>query len=182
MDEAELVKRLKQFDSQAVSEVVTNYGAALHRYVAAMVDDYHLAEDIVSETYIRMLEHIDTYTYTGAPFRAWLYRIAHNLAINALRRTRPVADEEVLENLTAHEGDPEQMARRGEERATLRNALMKLTDEQQQVLLLRFVSGYSMTEIARALQKSNGAVKLLQFRGLRTLARLLRRAEAGDGL
>lgn len=182
MDDAELVKRLKQYDPEAVSEVVKNHGAALHRYVAAIVGDYHLAEDIVSETYVRVLEHIHTYAYTGAPFRAWLYRIAHNLAINAVRREQPVADEEALLQIVASEADPEQAAQQGEERAALRRALLKLTDEQQQVLLLRFVSGQSTAEVARALQKSEGAVKQLQFRAMRSLARLLRGAEAGDGI
>jgi RNA polymerase sigma-70 factor (ECF subfamily) len=182
MDDAELVKRLKRYDSEAVSEVVTNHGAALHRYVTAIVGDYHRAEDIVSETYVRMLEHIDTYAYTGAPFRAWLYRVAHNLAINAVRRERPVAGEEVLEQIMAPDDDPEQAVQQGEESAALRGALLRLTEEQQQVLLLRFVSEQSTAEVARALQKSEGSVKQLQFRGLRSLARLLSRAEAADGL
>jgi RNA polymerase sigma-70 factor (ECF subfamily) len=182
MDDAELVIRLKQYDSEAVSEVVINHGAALHRYVAAIVGDYHLAEDVVSETYMRMLKHIDTYVYTGAPFRAWLYRIAHNLAINAVRRERPVAGEEVLEQILAPDANPEQAIEQGEEHAALRQALLTLTEEQQQVLLLRFVSEQSTAEVAHALQKSEGSVKQLQFRGLRALARRLRRAEGANGV
>jgi RNA polymerase sigma-70 factor (ECF subfamily) len=182
MDDAELVRRLKRYDPQAVSEVVSGHGAALHRYVAAIVGDYHLAEDIVSETYVRMLEHIRTYAYTGVPFRAWLYRIAHNLAVNAVRRERPVAGEKVLAQIVAPGDDPEQAVQQGEESAALRRALSKLTQEQQQVLLLRFVSEQSTAEVARALRKSEGAVKQLQYRGLRSLARLLRRAEAADGI
>lgn len=182
MDDAELVMRLKHYDSEAVSEVVTRYGAALHRYVDAMVDDHHLAEDIVSETYTRMLEHIGTYIYRGVPFRASLYQIAHNLAINTVRRERPMAGEDVLEQIVAPEADPERAVQQGEERAGLRRALLKLSDEQQQVLLLHFVAEQSTAEVARTLQKTEGAVKQLQFRGLRSLARLLRHAEDGDGV
>jgi RNA polymerase sigma-70 factor (ECF subfamily) len=182
MDDAELVMRLKQYDPEAVSQVVTGYGAALHRYVVAIAGDYHLAEDIVSETYMRMLEHIDTYAYTGAPFGAWLYRIAHNLAINAVRRGRPVAGEDVLAQIVAPDDGPERAVQRGEERAALHQALLTLTEEQQQVLLLRFVSELSIAEVARVLNKSEGSVKQLQFRGLRSLARLLRPAEDGDGI
>jgi RNA polymerase sigma-70 factor (ECF subfamily) len=181
MDDAELVKRLQQYDSEAVSAVVSQNGAALHRYVAAILDDYHQAEDIVSETYVRMLEHIHTYTYTGAPFRAWLYRIAHNLAINVIRRERPMAGEEVLAQVAAPGADPEYSVQQGETRSALRRALLQLTEEQQQVLLLRFVSEQSTAEVARALQKSEGSIKQLQFRGLRALARLLGRADDGDG-
>jgi RNA polymerase sigma-70 factor (ECF subfamily) len=181
MDDAELVTQLKYFDAEAVSQVVTRYGAALHRYVAAIVDDHHLAEDIVSETYVRMLEHIGAYTYRGVPFRAWLYQIAHNLAINAVRRERPVAGEDVLEQIVAPEPDPEWAVQRGEEHAALRRALLELSEEQRQVLLLRFVAEQSTAEVARVLQKSEGSVKQLQFRGLRSLARLLRHVEDGDG-
>ena len=181
MDDAELVKRLQGYDAEAVSEVVTHHGAALHRYAAAIVGDHHLAEDIVSETYLRMLEHIATYAYTGAPFRAWLYRIAHNLAINTIRRERPIAGEEALAQIVTPGDDPEQAIQQGEEHAALRQALLTLTEEQQQVLLLRFVFEQSIAEVARALQKTEGSVKQLQFRGLRSLARLLRRAEDSDG-
>ena len=181
MGDAELVKRLQQYDSEAVREVVATHSAALHRYVAAILNDYHQAEDIVSETYVRMLEHIASYTYSGAPFRAWLYRIAHNLAISALRRERPTAGEEVLEQVAAPEANPEQAVQWGEMRAALSRALQHLTEEQQQVLLLRFVADHSTAEVARFLQKSEGAVKQMQFRGLRSLARLLGRREVNDG-
>jgi RNA polymerase sigma-70 factor (ECF subfamily) len=181
MDDAELVHRLKHYDPDAVRQVVTDYGAALHRYVAAIVGDYHLAEDIVSESYVRMLEHIGSYTYTGTPFRAWLYRIAHNLAINALRRERVVVGEEVLAQMAASGDDPEQAVEQGEARTALGRALLHLTDAQQQVVLLRFVSDQSIAEVARALGKSEGSVKQLQFRALRALARWLGGAEVGDG-
>jgi RNA polymerase sigma-70 factor (ECF subfamily) len=181
MDDAELVNRLKRYDSEAITQVITTHGAALHRYVTAIVGDHYLAEDLVSETYLGMLHHINRYTYTGVPFRAWLYRIAHNLAINALKRQRPMAAEDVLEQVVSPEDGPEQLVQRSEERATLQQALLQLTEEQQQVLLLRFISDQSTAEVAQALQKSEGSVKQLQLRGLRSLTRLLRSAEDGDG-
>jgi RNA polymerase sigma-70 factor (ECF subfamily) len=182
MDDAELVMRLKHYDPEAVREVVANHGTALHRYAASITGDAHVAEDIVSETYLRMLEHISTYVYTGAPFHTWLYRIAHNLALNAIRRERPASDEQVLEQLAAPDDDPEQLVQQGEEQAELRQALLALTEEQQQVLLLRFAAGHSTAEVARTLQKSEGSVKQLQLRGLRSLARVLRRAEVSHGV
>lgn len=181
MDDAEIVGRLKSYDPQAVSEVVSRYGAALHRYVAALVGDYHLAEDLVSETYIRMLERIGDYRYTGAPFRSWLYRIAHNLAINAVTRRRPVVDESVLAHVPDTAADPLAAVERVEEHAALREALAELTEEQQQVLLLRFVAEQPTAEVARVLQRSEGSVKQLQLRGLRALGRLLEREEGSNG-
>lgn len=181
MDDAQLVIRLKRYEAEAVSEVVATHGAALHRYITAIVGDHHLAQDIVSDTYLGMLKHIGAYTYTGAPFRAWLYRIAHNLAINAIKRQRPTMGEDVLAQVVATEEEPEQAVQRSEMYTALRRALLTLTEEQQQVLLLRFVSEQSTAEVAQALQKSEGSVKQLQLRGLRSLARLLKRAEDGNG-
>lgn len=182
MDDAELVMRLKHYDPEAVSEVVTSHGAALYRYAASITGDAHVAQDVVSETYLRMLEHIGTYVHTGAPFHAWLYRIARNLSLNAVRRERPTADEQVLEQIVAPENSPEQVIQQDEARVELRQALLELTDEQQQVLLLRFVAGQSTAEVAQAMQKSEGSIKQLQLRGLRSLARVLRRAEVGNGV
>lgn len=181
MDDAELVARLKQFDPQAVSYVVGHFGPALYRYVAAIVGDHHLAEDIVSETYVRMLERIGDYTYTGAPFRAWLYRVAHNLAMNAVTRTRAVHDDEALARAELPEGDPAIAAVRSEEHAAVRAALTSLTEEQQQVLLLRFVARQPVAEVAQQLGRSEGAVKQLQLRALRSLGRLLGAEDGGHG-
>jgi RNA polymerase sigma-70 factor (ECF subfamily) len=181
MDDAELVARLKRYDAEAVVEVVSQYGPMLHRYVSSLVGDRHLAEDIVSGTYIRVLDRIGTYTYRGVPFRAWLIQVARNMALNALRRERPSAGDAALGNVVAATVSPEQAVEKGEERAALQQALLGLTTDQQQVLLLRFVAEHSTAEVARILRKSEGSVKQLQFRGLRSLARLLTRTGGGDG-
>ncbi|MGQ9828065.1 MAG: sigma-70 family RNA polymerase sigma factor, partial [Roseiflexus sp.] len=141
----------------------------------------HLAEDIVAETYVRMLERIGDYRVTGAPFRAWLYRIAHNLAINAITRDRSTHDDLTLVRAEASYGNPSEAFEREEMHEALRRALKMLTDEQQQVLLLRFVAQLPVAEVAQQLQRSEGAVKQLQLRALRTLGRLLGEAEVGDG-
>jgi len=181
MDDAELVRRLKRYDAEVVGEVVSRYGAALHRYVAAVVGDHHLAEDIVSETYMRMLDRIGTYTYRGVPFRAWLFQIARNLGLNALRRERRMAGEGVLAAVVTDATDPERMVEAGEARAAVRDALQLLTEEQQQVVLLRFVAEEPTAEVARLLRKSEGSVKQLQLRALRSLARRLSRNGGADG-
>jgi RNA polymerase sigma-70 factor (ECF subfamily) len=180
MDDAELVARLKRYEADAVVQVVSLFGPALHRYVAALVGDDHLAEDIVSETYMRMLDRIAAYTYRGVPFQAWLFQVARNLALNALRRQRP-AGEAALARVAAAEAGPEQAFEAREARAALSRALAQLTAEQQQVLLLRFVAEQSTAEVARNLGKSEGSIKQLQFRGLRAMARLLRRSGGMDG-
>src|ERR1044071_2997148 len=100
VSDAELVARLKANDDEAYCEVVARFGDPLYGYIYSITGDHHLSEDVLSETYLRMVEKIDTYTFYGAPFKAWLYRIAHNLAINALRRSRRIAGAAALEHIT----------------------------------------------------------------------------------
>jgi len=178
-DDAQLVERLKTYDANAVSEVVQRYGVGLHRYVWVIVGDHHIAEDIVSETYLRMLEHIGGYTYRGVPLRSWIYRIAHNLAVNAVARERRRTVELTVDYAAPPHDDPAHALGAHLEREDLRSALTELTDEQQQVVLLRFVEERSLGEVALLLAKSEGAVKQLQHRALRTLGRLLHRDADG---
>src|SRR5512138_140824 len=96
--DAELVDRLKANDDAAYREVVARFGDPLYGYIYSLTGDHHLSEDILSETYLRMVEKIDTYTFRGAPFKAWLYRIAHNLAISALKRARPTLGVEAIDS------------------------------------------------------------------------------------
>src|SRR5919199_3557031 len=97
--DAELVARLKANDDEAYREVVARYGDPLYGYIYSITGDHHLSEDVISETYLRMVEKIDTYEFYGAPFKAWLYRIAHNLAINALKHARFTVGVEDLERV-----------------------------------------------------------------------------------
>jgi RNA polymerase sigma-70 factor (ECF subfamily) len=171
--DAELVDRLKANDDEAYREVVARFGDPLYGYVYSITGDHHLSEDVISETYLRMVEKIDTYTYYGAPFKAWLYRIAHNLAINASRRARPTVGVEAIDAAAPPANDPAATIVARAEVEELRAALSELTEEQQQVVVLRFVAGQSTSEVAQALDKSENAIKQMQFRALRSLGRLM---------
>jgi RNA polymerase sigma-70 factor (ECF subfamily) len=171
--DAELVADLKANDDEAYREVVARYGDPLYGYIYSIIGDHHLSEDVIGETYLRMVEKIDSYTYYGAPFKSWLYRIAHNLAINALRRARHTVGDAALEDAGPPADDPAATIDARLEAEDLRQALSELTEEQQQVVLLRFVAGHSTGEVAHALEKTENAVKQMQFRALRSLGRLL---------
>jgi RNA polymerase sigma-70 factor (ECF subfamily) len=173
--DAELVARLKANDDEAYRQVVARFGDPLYGYIYSITGDHHLSEDVLGETYLRMVEKIDTYTFYGAPFKAWLYRIAHNLAINALKRAHHLVSADVLETAAPPIDDPATTIAARLETDELRVALMELTDEQQQVVLLRFVAEQSTAEVAQTLAKTENAIKQLQFRALRSLGRLLER-------
>jgi RNA polymerase sigma-70 factor (ECF subfamily) len=110
------------------------------------------------------------------PLKAWLYRIAHNLAINALKRNgqRELVSDAAIEDQPASD-DPAALVAAQFEAAELRIAMTHLTEDQQQVVLLRFVADQSPAEVAQTLEKSETAVRQLQVRALRSLARLLKR-------
>jgi RNA polymerase sigma-70 factor (ECF subfamily) len=171
--DAELVARLKANDDEAYREVVARFGDPLYGYIYGITGDHHLSEDVISETYLRMVEKIDGYTFYGAPLKAWLYRIAHNLAINALKRARPTVGVEAIDMAAPPANDPATTIVARAEAEDLRAALAELTEEQQQVVLLRFVAGQSTGEVAQALDKSENAIKQMQFRALRSLGRLI---------
>ncbi|HJZ48615.1 MAG TPA: RNA polymerase sigma factor [Roseiflexaceae bacterium] len=173
MTDAELVARLKANDDEAYREVVARYGDPLYGYIYSITGDHHLSEDVIGETYLRMVEKIDSYRFYGAPFKAWLYRIAHNLAINALKRARRGAGDAAIEDASVTADDPATALDARLEAEDLRLALAELTEEQQQVVLLRFVAGQSPGEVAQMLEKTENAVKQMQFRALRSLGRLL---------
>jgi RNA polymerase sigma-70 factor, ECF subfamily len=173
LTDAELVARLKANDDEAYREVVARYGDPLYGYIYSITGNHHFSEDVIGETYLRMVEKIDSYTFYGVPFKSWLYRIAHNLAINALRRAQRGAGDAALEHSTAIAADPAAMIDARLDAEELRQALTELTEEQQRVVLLRFVVGQSSGEVAKTLEKTENAIKQMQFRALRTLGRLL---------
>jgi RNA polymerase sigma-70 factor, ECF subfamily len=174
--DAELVAQLKANDEDAYREVLARFGDPLYGYIFSLTSDHHLSEDILSETYLRMVEKIDTYTFYGPPFKAWLYRIAHNLAINALKRTRRMVGSTALDTAAAPTvDDPASVVVANLEAEAVRAALTELTEEQQHVVLLRFLARQSTGEIAQALDKTENAVKQMQFRALHSLRRLLER-------
>jgi RNA polymerase sigma-70 factor, ECF subfamily len=143
VSDAELVARLKANDDEAYREVVARFGDPLYGYIYSITGDHHLSEDVLSDTYLRMIKKIDSYTFYGAPFKAWLYRIAHNLAIDAVRRTQRLVGSAALESTAASVGDPAITVAAQLDADEVLTALAELTDEQQQVVLLRFVAQHS---------------------------------------
>lgn len=182
-DERELIRRAKEYDVEAFAEIYERYYQSIFNYIYYRVSDTTLAEDLCSEVFLKAMEAIESFTFQGVPFSAWLYRIAGNLVIDHYRRqsaqpevvlgdSRPlVADDNpgaALEQQFTHQ--------------ELRQALRKLTVDQQQVIILKFVDGLSNSEVAQILGKTEGAVKSLQHRALASLGRLMgERRERKDG-
>jgi len=147
---------------------------AVFRYVYYRVGDREVAEDLVGEVFVRALEGLPAYQDTGTPFEAWLYRIAHARVVDYYRRQKVRRAAPLDESLaSSEEPDLSQLAAQRDDVRRVWNAVRHLTDDQQQVISLRFIAGYSTAEVASVMGKTEGAIRALQHRALASLRRLL---------
>ncbi len=173
-DELELVRRSQTGDQEAFACLYDAYVDRIYRYVYFRVADDEIAEDITSHVFLKCWEKLDSYQTGTSPFIAWLYRIARNTVIDHYRTRKvviPLEDASPVE-ISQEDGIEEKLDLQIKSQE-LREALQELTPEQQQVLILKFISGFSTPEIARQLGKQQGAVRALQMRALQGLAKSL---------
>ena len=166
----ELVDRAQQGDREALEELYLIHFDRIYSYLHVTVANRADAEDLTTQTFLKMLESIGKFRWGSAPFSAWLFRIAHNLAMDhfrAARRWQPeedVPEPDVDESTSAETGALESIGRK-----SMLEMIDDLSAEQQQVLTLKFVFNFSNGEAATILGKTEGAVKSLQHRALVTL-------------
>lgn len=168
-----LLQRARHWDETALAHIYDTYAPAIYRYVYRRTGHADTAEEITAETFHRFLVALKQ---GGGPtdyLSAWLYRVAHNLIVDFYRR-QPVQEPATLEGVVLVDGDQgvehlERQTRVEQARAALR----QLTPLQQQVITLRFLEEMSNEEVARVVERTEGAVKALQHRALNSLRRLL---------
>ena len=171
-DESKLISLSKQGDPEALASLYACYVERITRYVYSRVTDHQLAEDITSRIFLKMLEKLDTYQVGQSPVIAWLYRMAHNAVIDHYRMKRTFVSLEDLHQAEAKQEDGiEEKLELQIKSQQLRAALQVLTEEQQRVLILKFIDGLSTREIARKFGKQPGSVRSLQMRALQKLSR-----------
>jgi len=167
--------RAAQRDSAAFGVLYRRYLDHVYGYAFYLLGDHHDAEDVTERTFLAALDGIGRFRDEGATFRAWLFRIAHNTAANALRsrRRRAAQPLEDAPDPMAADADPAGVVARVEEQRRVRRALAELPEERRQVVLLRFVDDLSAREIGAVLGRSEGAARVLLHRALRELAQRL---------
>jgi RNA polymerase sigma-70 factor (ECF subfamily) len=168
--EQELLTKAGQFDTRALTEIYDLYSPRLYRYAMRLLGDDCAAEDCVSETFSRFLKALQAGKGPSDYLQAYLFRTAHNLVVDHYRR-QPLT-EELTDDLPNVE-DTENAAEHNLNQNRVRAALHKLTEDQQQVVSLKFLEGWENDEIACALHKPVGAVKSLQHRALAQLQKFL---------
>lgn len=163
------IARAKAGDEAALGALYEAYKSKIQRFLYYRVGDRQAAEDLTTEVFLRMLEHLEGYRMQGTPFQAWLFQIARNLAVDYFRKQN-VRNHLSLEPTMPANGDsPDTVAARSLTNDRLRRALQQLTEGQSDVIVLRFIAGMSIAEVAETLEKSESAVKSLQARGLDAL-------------
>jgi RNA polymerase sigma-70 factor (ECF subfamily) len=174
-DVVDLVARAQQGDPDAFGMLYDRYVDVVFRYVYYRVNNRALTEDMVSETFLRALRRITSFTWQGRDFGAWLVTIARNLIADHFKSSRyklEVATAEMLDADRATDG-PENEVLDSMTNVTLLEAVKMLGAEQQECIMLRFLQGFSVTETALAMGKNEGAIKALQYRAVQSLKRLL---------
>jgi len=173
-----LVERAQAGDRDALEELYLIHFDRIYSYLHVSVGNRHDAEDLTTQTFVKMLESINRFRWQSAPFSAWLFRIAHNLAMDHFRANRRWQPEEEVPEPAA---DDSTSAEEGAFEAIGRKSMLELIDElsgeQQQVLTLKFVFNFSNGEAATILGKTEGAIKSLQHRALASLQKQLDRRE-----
>ncbi len=170
-----LVELARRGDPEAFGQLYDHYSTSVYRFVYYRVGSVPLAEDLMSETFFRALRSMNSFRWQGKDFGAWLMTIARNLTADHYKSGRTRL-ETSTEDMGAHDSStegPEDNVLASLTNETLLGALGELPKEQQECLIMRFLQGLSIAETAKILGRSDGAVKQLQLRGVRNLAKLL---------
>lgn len=168
-----LVQRAVEKDGAAFAELYDKHVVRVYRHIYYLVNDTRETEDLTAQTFLKAWEAVGRYKERGAPFVAWLLRIAHNLTVSHLRAKR---DHGVLEDVhidVKMDRNPEQALEQSTDEKSVRDAVLKLREEQRQVIMLRFVEELDYREVAEVIGKSVPAVRVIQHRALGNLRKIM---------
>jgi RNA polymerase sigma-70 factor, ECF subfamily len=172
-EERRIVLKAVERDQEAFAQLYDRHVVRIYRHIYYMVSDSTTAEDLTAQTFLKAWEAIDRYKERGAPIVAWLLRISHNLTVSYLRSKRDHSelDETFLDSKMTR--NPEEALEQASDEKSMREAVLKLRDEQRQVIMLRFVEEMDYREVADIIGKSVPAVRVIQHRALGNLRKIM---------
>ncbi len=164
---------LKRLDPQVISAIYDRYFPEVYRFVWYRLHDEHVAEDIASDVFVRLLESCQTGRGPQTNLKAWLFSTASHIVIDHLRKSYRRPENELPDTISdGMPGLPVDYEKK-ERDARLKSVLSTLTEEQQTVITLRFNLGYSLEDTANMMKKNVNSIKQLQFRALAALNRAM---------
>lgn len=169
-EEDTLVQKAQKGEKDSFGILYETYLPKIYRFVYLKTSNKGDAEDITHQVFMRAWENINSFRFQGFPFSSWLYRIAQNAIIDFYRTRRPSSSIEDVDEIELRiDDDNEILLDRKEEMVEVMRAIQKLKSDEQSVLVMRFVEELSNKEIAQALEKTEGAVRVIQHRALKQL-------------
>lgn len=177
-DERRLVQKAQAGDPEAFAQLYDAYVDRIYRYIYFRVSDGTLTEDLTSQVFLKAWENLDHYQVGSSPYLALLYTIAKNLVIDHYRTKKETVNLDDVVRVTGKEPGPDEEVQNRFDLLEMRAALQTLTDDQQQVLILRFISGLSTENVAEIMQKREGAIRALQMRALHALLKYMTEKES----
>jgi RNA polymerase sigma-70 factor, ECF subfamily len=172
-NEHELIAAAQAGDKAAVSTLYEAYTQPIFRYISYRVESDMIAEDLTAEVFLRMVQGLPRYQDSGAPFGAWLYRIAATQVADHYRQRRHTALEPISETEPSDDTDPFGKTVKAIEHEQLRRALAALSEDYQTLLILRFMQQLPHSEVALIMNKNETAIRVMQHRALQALAKEL---------
>ena len=162
-------------DPEAIASLYDLYAPKIFSYIYHRLSDPNVAEDLTAQVFLRMIEAIETEKGWRTSFSGWIYRIAHNLVVDHYRKRSRAEFSNIDDtpNIPARRGDPYQTTAALLDSDELIRAINLLTEEQAQVISLRFLESLTITEVAEIMDKSEGSIKALQYRAVASLRRIM---------
>lgn len=176
----ELIASAQQGDTGATGQLYEMNYTSIYRYLYYRTGQVQVAEDLTAEVFLKMVQALPAYRQTNCTFRSWLFQIARNLAIDHYRRTSTHSTEVLLDEEEIGQEGVDEALDINLTRQTLQVSLSKLSEIQRDVIVLRFVEGLSLQEVAEVLHRTEDAIKGLQRRALLLMRQSLLQMEAGN--
>ncbi|GAB4282298.1 MAG: sigma-70 family RNA polymerase sigma factor [Candidatus Promineifilaceae bacterium] len=170
-EELVLLHRAKQLDEDALTEIHERYYVSIYRYIAFRVNDRQTAEDLTSDVFVRLLTAIRDHSAPRKTLRGWLYGVASNVVKEHYRQKNRRQQTQLHEGIPSFDADPDDHLESVFQSEQIQMLIKELTEEQQQVLALRFGFEMPIKEVADTMGKSEGSVKMLQARAIASLSR-----------
>lgn len=176
-DDEHLIKQVKNGDAEAFGVLYEQYAEIIFRYVYAHLENRLDAEDLNEEIFLRAWRALPKYDERGLPFSAFLFRVARNSLIDYYRQRKIVQSIDDIE-MQSHDPGPEEVVDLTIDNHDLKKTIAGLREDYRNVLIFRFLSGLSPEETAKMMQRSVGAVRVLQHRALSALKEVLERGSS----
>jgi RNA polymerase sigma-70 factor (ECF subfamily) len=172
-DEVILVQRAVGHDAEAFGKLYDMHVDRVFRHIYYRVGNEADAEDLTQQVFLKAWQAINRYKKTASPFVAWLITISHNLVVDFYRTRKDKANIEAEVLADGPKSRPEQTAEANFEQQRLRKAILQLSGNEQQVVILRFIEGFEFAEIASLLKKREGNIRVILHRALIKLRNIL---------